>query len=201
MAEAKTEQEPSIEEILESIRQIISEDGDAPKDASSLDISAKPAEKPTSPLTLVVTEEKQDTSSLDISAQEEDILDLTEVVPPPQEKIVEIDLREVAETPSQGETVLMADQVEETIAGADDAALLSDITADASTAAMAKLLSVNLAVEQDEPARIGRITLEDIARDLMRPMIKTWLDQNLPKVIEKVVSKEIEKLSRRALDQ
>jgi cell pole-organizing protein PopZ len=66
---------------------------------------------------------------------------------------------------------------------------------------MAKLLASNVAVERDEPVRVGRVTLEDIARDLMRPLIKTWLDQNLPRVIEKVVAKEMEKLARRARDE
>lgn len=205
MAEAKTEQEPSIEEILESIRQIISEDGDSQPKAAAPE-APKPVEKPAPALTIVAAEEPKDESSLVLKGQEEaedddDILDLTEVVQKPQEKDVEIDLREVAETPSQGETILMADQAEQNTEGTIDSTLLSEAAANASTEAMAKLLAVNLAVEQDEPARIGRITLEDIARDLMRPIIKSWLDQNLPKVIEKIVSKEVEKLSRRALDK
>jgi len=39
-------------------------------------------------------------------------------------------------------------------------------------------------------------TLEDIARDLLRPMLKTWLDDNLPQLVERLVRAEIERLSR-----
>jgi cell pole-organizing protein PopZ len=205
MAEAKTEQEPSIEEILESIRQIISEDGDAPAQASSLDLSAKPAPAPQpSSLTLQGAEEKKDTSSFTLKGQEQpqdddDILDLTDEVVPPaiNDMPIEIDLREISDEPPQGGDISMTDQADKN----NDAALLSDVTADAATAAMAKLLSANIAVEHDEPTRLGKVTLEDMARELLRPLIKSWLDQNLPKVVEKVVAKEIEKLSRRALDQ
>ncbi len=39
-------------------------------------------------------------------------------------------------------------------------------------------------------------TLEDIASDLLRPMLKTWLDDNLPQMVERLVRAEIERLSR-----
>jgi cell pole-organizing protein PopZ len=76
-------------------------------------------------------------------------------------------------------------------------ALLSKPTADAASAEISKLLATNIAIEREDSTRIGSVTLEDMARDLMRPLIKSWLDQNLPKLIEKAVAKEIEKLSRR----
>ncbi|MGA8292069.1 MAG: DUF2497 domain-containing protein, partial [Rhodoplanes sp.] len=41
-------------------------------------------------------------------------------------------------------------------------------------------------------------TLEDIARDLLRPMLKTWLDDNLPQLVERLVRAEIERISRGA---
>ena len=79
--------------------------------------------------------------------------------------------------------------------------LISDATASASTAAMAKLLATNIVVERQTSDRIGSVTLEDMAMELMRPLIKTWLDQNLSSIVEKMVQKEIEKLSRRAMDK
>ena len=82
-----------------------------------------------------------------------------------------------------------------------DDTLLSEKTADAAANEMAKLLAGNVAVERDEPGRVGRLTLEDMARDLMRPLIKTWLDENLPRVIDRVVTRELEKLARRARDE
>jgi len=80
----------------------------------------------------------------------------------------------------------------------EDGGLLSDVAASASAAAMARLLEGNVAVERHELGRVGNVTLEDMARELMRPLIKSWLDQNLPRIIEKMVQKEIEKVSRRA---
>jgi cell pole-organizing protein PopZ len=39
-------------------------------------------------------------------------------------------------------------------------------------------------------------TLEDIVRELMRPMLKTWLDDNLPSMVERLVRAEIERVAR-----
>lgn len=79
--------------------------------------------------------------------------------------------------------------------------LMSDMTADVSAHAMARLLAGNVAVERDVPGRVGNVTLEDMARELLRPLLKTWLDQNLPPLIERMVAKEIEKISRLAMKQ
>lgn len=39
-------------------------------------------------------------------------------------------------------------------------------------------------------------TLEDLVRDMMRPMVRSWLDQNLPRIAERLVKQEIERISR-----
>jgi cell pole-organizing protein PopZ len=39
-------------------------------------------------------------------------------------------------------------------------------------------------------------TLEDLVRELLRPMLKTWLDDNLPNMVERLVRAEIERVSR-----
>jgi cell pole-organizing protein PopZ len=39
-------------------------------------------------------------------------------------------------------------------------------------------------------------TLEDLVRDLMRPMLRSWLDQNLPRIAERMVKQEIERIAR-----
>jgi cell pole-organizing protein PopZ len=39
-------------------------------------------------------------------------------------------------------------------------------------------------------------TLEDLVKDMMRPMLKAWLDDNLPGMVERVVRAEIERVSR-----
>jgi cell pole-organizing protein PopZ len=43
-------------------------------------------------------------------------------------------------------------------------------------------------------------TLEDVVKELLRPMLKDWLDVNLPPLVERIVEKEIVKLVGRAED-
>ena len=38
--------------------------------------------------------------------------------------------------------------------------------------------------------------LEDVVRDMLRPMLKIWLDDNLPGMVERLVRVEIEQISR-----
>ena len=39
-------------------------------------------------------------------------------------------------------------------------------------------------------------TLEDLVREMLRPMLKSWLDDNLPGMVERIVRTEIERVSR-----
>jgi cell pole-organizing protein PopZ len=39
-------------------------------------------------------------------------------------------------------------------------------------------------------------TLEDVVRETLRPMLKSWLDENLPGVVERIVQAEIERVAR-----
>ena len=39
-------------------------------------------------------------------------------------------------------------------------------------------------------------TLEDLVREMLRPMLKTWLDDNLPGLVERLVRAEIERVAR-----
>lgn len=39
-------------------------------------------------------------------------------------------------------------------------------------------------------------TLEDLVKDMLRPMLKSWLDTNLPPLVERLVRDEIERVSR-----
>lgn len=39
-------------------------------------------------------------------------------------------------------------------------------------------------------------TLEDLVQDMLRPMLKTWLDDNLPGIVERLVRAEIERVAR-----
>ena len=39
-------------------------------------------------------------------------------------------------------------------------------------------------------------TLEDLVKEMLRPMLKGWLDDNLPNMVERIVRAEIERVSR-----
>jgi uncharacterized protein len=39
-------------------------------------------------------------------------------------------------------------------------------------------------------------TLEDLVKEMLRPMLKSWLDDNLPILVERMVRAEIERVSR-----
>jgi cell pole-organizing protein PopZ len=50
---------------------------------------------------------------------------------------------------------------------------------------------------QPLPLGDGTRTIEDVVRELLRPMLKSWLDDNLPAMVERLVRSEIERVSRR----
>jgi uncharacterized protein len=64
-----------------------------------------------------------------------------------------------------------------------------------STPAAAAVDSAFNALAHTVQVRDGR-TLEDFISELLRPMLKTWLDENLPAMVERLVRAEIERVSR-----
>ncbi|MFN0044716.1 MAG: DUF2497 domain-containing protein [Alphaproteobacteria bacterium] len=50
------------------------------------------------------------------------------------------------------------------------------------------------------PLGQGNRTLEDLVRELLKPMLRDWLEANLPTVVDRLVQKEIRELVRRADD-
>lgn len=48
------------------------------------------------------------------------------------------------------------------------------------------------------PMPIGIRTVEDVVRELLRPLLKEWLDENLPTVVERLVQQEIDRMMRRS---
>ena len=64
-----------------------------------------------------------------------------------------------------------------------------------STPAAAAVDSAFNALAHTVQVRDGR-TLEDFISELLRPMLKTWLDENLPAMVERLVRDEIERVSR-----
>ncbi len=76
--------------------------------------------------------------------------------------------------------------------------LVSDVTADAAVEMLAKLLAEQCGCRARAARPLRNVTLEDMTRELLRPLLREWLDQNLQAIIEKMVRREIERLSARA---
>jgi cell pole-organizing protein PopZ len=65
------------------------------------------------------------------------------------------------------------------------------LSARAGAAVAASLDDLARSVAGVTPAQVG-----DMARDMLRPMLKSWLDDNLPNLVERLVREEIERVSR-----
>jgi uncharacterized protein len=183
MAESGAQQEPTMEEILASIRKIISEDT-VEEDEQPQKVAPVQAKKPEQPK----------------PEPKDDILELTEVVdeaPAPEpEPEPEVDLDPEPEPEEEFEPELESIQEEsiedisfepmpegDDILSAGAAALASEAFTDLSNTIMANYAG-------------GGKTLEDLIREMLRPMLKAWLDENLPTVVERLVAREIARLAR-----
>ena len=71
--------------------------------------------------------------------------------------------------------------------------LLSAATAEAVDTAFDTLAQ---SAAQEAQVRNGR-TVEELVSELLRPMLKAWLDDNLPALVERLVRAEIERVTRR----
>ena len=71
--------------------------------------------------------------------------------------------------------------------------ILSSTTSGAAAAAFAQLGSLPRERRREGELSLGGAdrTLEDIVRDMLRPLLQTWLDENLPGVVERLVREEI----------
>ena len=75
--------------------------------------------------------------------------------------------------------------------------LVSGRTAQASTDVLSDLARAIL--DQREMGLGNKdLTLESMVREMLRPLLREWLDRNLPFLIERLVKKEIDKMVNRA---
>jgi cell pole-organizing protein PopZ len=146
-----TAQEPSMEEILVSIRRIMSEEAEGePEAAEETEIEAGPEREP---------EEEPEPEPLFEHERTEEI----EAPPPPP-------------PPRLDDGLVSPPQAQET---------------------MESFSRLNKKLNEDYhelPIGNGAITLERLTRELMRPMLKEWLDQHLPMMVERLVREEMERL-------
>lgn len=190
MADKTPEQEPSIEEILASIRQIISDDDE--KDTADDSSPAEAIVMEDEPV-LEAAQDNQD-FSVDVAdepiEEDDDILELTD---PIKDEPVKVDLQEHAEPPAY-EGVEMEEPAMPEINNND---ILTESARAATISSMAKLAG-NMPVTRHREH--GNITLEDLVREMLQPMLKDWLSESLPPMVERMVQKELEKLARQAQD-
>jgi cell pole-organizing protein PopZ len=71
--------------------------------------------------------------------------------------------------------------------------ILSSATSGAAAAAFAQLGALPRERRREGELPLGGVdrTLEDIVRDILRPLLQTWLDENLPQLVERLVREEI----------
>lgn len=81
----------------------------------------------------------------------------------------------------------------------EDPGVISQPAAAAATNALADLAGAVTAA-RGMPMGAGQRTLEDIVKELLRPMLRQWLDTNLPPLVHRIVEREVAKLAGRVDD-
>jgi len=215
MTQPAKSQEPSMEEILASIRRIIADD-DAGKSATRAPEPPQPEPQPAPPPLYsapppatprprveaeahpAMEEPASPPDSGAVADQSSDILDLTEsmAAPMPQPSPANPPASAMPNPAAQFRTIdgssdVGFDEESERPAapgGEERGRLVSSATSAAVDSAFNALAQTVLV----QNAR----TLEDLVREMLRPMLKSWLDDNLPGMVERLVRAEIERVSR-----
>ncbi|WP_375398419.1 DUF2497 domain-containing protein [uncultured Sphingomonas sp.] len=167
--------EPSMEDILSSIKRIIAEDGD-------------PASRPRRRMGSA-------RSSLDDPA--DDVLVLSDPAPEPAMTPVST-VEPAASSPAIGQPVAeramreLAPGAPEPVSFSPAAAetIVSPGTAEASRSTLDTLSRLIV-----RPEVTGSDTLEGMVRDMLRPILREWLDANLPDMVERMVAREISRIT------
>lgn len=157
--------EPSMEEILSSIKRIIAEENDAPTPR------ARRSRPQVSPI---------------LGDEESEVLELTETAPEPES----VEFPPAAPPPASGSSMAVTPPPSTPVARQE---LISDTTAEASRQALATLS--RLIVKPEDPTADN--TLEGLVRDMLRPMLKEWLDARLPEIVNAAVEREVARISGR----
>ena len=211
MAEENEESEPSMDNILSSIRKILSED------EKSAEVAGDPPPVATqSPVTDEETnKETEMTSAMEVSEP-----DLENDVSEPKRELAEDVLAAVARSSDLASSESVAGPVGEQVGdgfanesnileltqqmiaqpppdiGAGDT-ILSNGPNENSTDALQELAKALLS-KRDIAIGNKDMTLEGLVREILRPLLREWLDQNLPYLIERLVKKEIDHMVNRA---
>lgn len=190
-----------MEEILASIRRIISED-DAPAETPAAAAPAPtPAPEPEpSPALMDVAPSYEEPAQA-----EDDILELTDRYEAPAyqsvaaESIGDLDVHEPEPEPFPTRFHAPEPVMDRPSSQPDYDSLVGE---SASASAASAFAGLTAALKKPEPAESFSggtgPTIDDLARSLLRPMLKEWLDENLPAIVEAQVRKEVERIARTA---
>ena len=196
-------QEPSMEEILASIRRIIADDEPANETTESRQdnvATARESAAQTPPRPSAAPSHAAPSRGAPMSPPPRIApADAAASTPPMTEKEIDSMLAHLRGTPprqpSAGSARTEAAAASEPAptldaprAAVEERGLLSAAT----TAAVDATFDTLARTAQ---ARSGR-TLEEVVSELLRPMLKAWLDENLPGMVERLVRAEIERVSR-----
>lgn len=211
MADAAKAADQSMEEILQSIKRIIAEEGEPAAAASS-------AETPSDVLEL--TEMLPETPAGGDPEAHMSVESLLNSLAKPAEAAKEdepffdpsqLNASEAPANPSDALDALLASPPPEPsvqVAAAAPAevaspseGLISPSTAAASVASLKHLLEA--APTHEEPARSiapslplrHGVTVEDLVVEALKPLLKEWLDGNLPQLVERIVAREVQKIT------
>ncbi len=175
-----------MEDILASIRRILNED-EVPPAPAAAEAGASPgaeaavAASADSDGPLVLTEDMMVGAPAEPAAEPVPAPQVEVVVepPPPPPPVVAVDPPAVAPP-------LAAD------------ALLAPAVAAAAAASVSQLVRA-VASERGSAVHRGGPSIEDVVREELRPLLKDWLDQHLPGIVDRLVRAEIERVVGRAL--
>jgi uncharacterized protein len=181
MTQPAKSQEPSMEEILASIRRIIADDDaskrvpEAPKAAGA---AAKPGAPASDPLAMPGPFDFVPSGSKNGSGgSAADIFELTDSMASPAPRTApDMGFGEGADKPR--------------LPNGHDAQ--SELLSRSTSAAVDSAFSTLAQTALPQSAR----SLEDLVREMLRPLLKAWLDENLPGMVERLVRSEIERVAR-----
>ncbi|MGN0904702.1 MAG: DUF2497 domain-containing protein [Alphaproteobacteria bacterium] len=194
--------EPSMEDILASIRNILADgEGTAPAPEAKKDAPAVNENVPAAP---VPSEEAPAEDVMELTSEmivhdapeEEDDFKPEPVVKPEEIETIALE-EELPDLPAESGEDAFSERATVAPVSADDGEAL--LSAPAVEAAAASLSHLTKMFSSDRQASVGNgaLTLEAMVRALLRPLLKEWLDRNLPDVVERVVKKEVARVMDR----
>lgn len=183
-----------MEEILASIRRIISED-EAPAEGEPAIPEPEPAAaRPAAEIETPTVEPTMSGSSDAATTPEYAPSFVVEPELPPMpdlddEDDGDLELTQRVETLGDLDVMAAPAPAPEPVAPTPIATLVSAHVATATAASFSALTSGLLVPRSDR-------TLEDVVRDLLTPLLKAWLDENLQRIVDEAVRAEVDRISR-----